>query len=331
MNLIERYLHAVKTSLPAGQQDDVVAELRVDLESRVEEREAALGRALTDEETSAILKQLGRPMLLAARYRPQPALVGQALMPYYWQTLKISLGIAVLVKVVIATAVIGTGRPVHEGLRGLISFPFETAPALVGWVTLVFFALTRAVTGRALTDSWDPSTLPQVPRDGRAPSRVPIVGDMVGVGLLAAWWLVVPGSPFLLLGPAAAYVTPGPGWHAMHLPVAALMLLAIGLHAIALVRPALRLPMRVGAHVLALAGIGLLVARGELLAPLRGPGTPADLSHVMRMIDAAVGVALGVALVITLIEMGRDLWRLRRARRAGPVAASASTRQVSPR
>ena len=42
MDLIERYLHAVKTHLPPAQQDDVVAELREDLQSRIEEREAEL-------------------------------------------------------------------------------------------------------------------------------------------------------------------------------------------------------------------------------------------------------------------------------------------------
>ena len=44
MDLIERYLHAVKGHLPLKQQDDVVAELAEDLRSRVDERESELGR-----------------------------------------------------------------------------------------------------------------------------------------------------------------------------------------------------------------------------------------------------------------------------------------------
>ena len=65
MDLIERYLHAVKEHLPAAQQQDVIEELGDDLRSRIEERESALGRPLVEDEVVAILKQLGRPMILA--------------------------------------------------------------------------------------------------------------------------------------------------------------------------------------------------------------------------------------------------------------------------
>ena len=68
MDLIERYLHAVKTHLPQAQQDDVVAELREDLQSRIEERQAELGRALTEDEVVGVLRQLGPPSHLASAY-----------------------------------------------------------------------------------------------------------------------------------------------------------------------------------------------------------------------------------------------------------------------
>ena len=61
MDLIERYLHAVKTHLPAKQQDDVVAELAEDLRSRVDDREAELGRPLDEDEVVAILKAAWPP------------------------------------------------------------------------------------------------------------------------------------------------------------------------------------------------------------------------------------------------------------------------------
>ena len=41
-DLIDRYLHAVKFWLPKAQQADIVAEIGEDLQSLVEEREAAL-------------------------------------------------------------------------------------------------------------------------------------------------------------------------------------------------------------------------------------------------------------------------------------------------
>ena len=47
MDLFERYLQAVRKYLPWQRQDDIVAELRANLEAQREEREAELGRPLT--------------------------------------------------------------------------------------------------------------------------------------------------------------------------------------------------------------------------------------------------------------------------------------------
>lgn len=45
MELLDRYLHAVKFWLPRQHQEDLAAELREDIQSQIEEKEAALGRA----------------------------------------------------------------------------------------------------------------------------------------------------------------------------------------------------------------------------------------------------------------------------------------------
>ena len=81
MDLIERYLHAVKSHLPAAQQDDVVAELAEDLRSRIEERESELNRPLEESEVVAVLKTLGHPAHLAASYGSWQQLIGPALFP----------------------------------------------------------------------------------------------------------------------------------------------------------------------------------------------------------------------------------------------------------
>ena len=44
MELLDRYLQAVRFWLPRKQQDDIIAELGDDLRSQIEEREASLGR-----------------------------------------------------------------------------------------------------------------------------------------------------------------------------------------------------------------------------------------------------------------------------------------------
>ena len=46
MELVERYLQAVKFWLPKAEQNDILAELAEDIHSQMEERETELGRAL---------------------------------------------------------------------------------------------------------------------------------------------------------------------------------------------------------------------------------------------------------------------------------------------
>ena len=71
MELIERYLQAVKFWLPKAQKQDIIAELSEDIYSQMEEKESELGRKLSDLEVEIILKQRGRPVLVANRYQPQ--------------------------------------------------------------------------------------------------------------------------------------------------------------------------------------------------------------------------------------------------------------------
>ncbi len=89
MDLLNRYLQAVKFWLPRAQQEDIIAELREDIRSEIEERENQLGRSLNDFELEALLKQRGRPLLVAEKYLPQRALIGPALFPAYWFVLKL--------------------------------------------------------------------------------------------------------------------------------------------------------------------------------------------------------------------------------------------------
>ncbi len=67
MDLLDRYLSAVRRNLPAKDADDIVAELRDVLLERAEAREAALGRPLGREEWDALLVAFGHPLTIAAR------------------------------------------------------------------------------------------------------------------------------------------------------------------------------------------------------------------------------------------------------------------------
>jgi len=45
MELLDRYLQAVKRHLPWERQDDIIAELKANLESQLEDKESELGPA----------------------------------------------------------------------------------------------------------------------------------------------------------------------------------------------------------------------------------------------------------------------------------------------
>src|ERR1700674_3429378 len=89
MQLLERYLQAVKFWLPKEQKEDIIAELSEDIRSQIDEKEAELSRKLNEPELESILKQRGRPILVANRFLPQEHLIGPVLFPIYRFVLQI--------------------------------------------------------------------------------------------------------------------------------------------------------------------------------------------------------------------------------------------------
>src|SRR5258708_39088519 len=91
MELLDRYLQAVRFWLPKAQQQDIIAELSSDLHSQIEDKEMELGRTLDKAELEVILRRCGSPILGGSRYRPQTPLIGPALFPIYFFLLNLVL------------------------------------------------------------------------------------------------------------------------------------------------------------------------------------------------------------------------------------------------
>jgi hypothetical protein len=223
MELLDRYLQAVKKHLPWKRQDDIIAELRANLESQLDEKEAELGRPLTPAEAEAWLKGIGSPLHVAARYQPQQYLIGPVLFPIYWFVMRIaavwSMAIYAIVSVIeIAVHVSGhsataeaTAQALAESIiEALVRAPF-TLMNVAAWITLIFAAIEFAVARDIIKlpagaqPDWNPRDLPPVeadPATGRAPrSYTQAVAEVVFGFILLAWLLLVPWHPFLLLGP----------------------------------------------------------------------------------------------------------------------------------
>jgi len=227
MELLERYLQAVKKHLPSKKQDDIVAELRTNMESQLEDKEAELGRPLTQNELEDWLRTMGPPILVASRYRPQQYLIGPALYPLYLYVLRIALFWVVVIYTVVNGVLIMFSAP-HAASLDIASLA-EAAMrgpgvliTVAAWVT-IFFAAFEFAAARfpekcpqlpGYAGTWSPNELPPLEKNdspGRKPrSFAQAVAEVVFGFLVLVWLLLIPSRPFLLLGPGVVILDAGP-------------------------------------------------------------------------------------------------------------------------
>jgi hypothetical protein len=332
MELLDRYLEAVKKHLPWQRQDDIVAELRANLESQLEDKEAALGRPLTKAEAEAWLKQLGSPMLMAAPYQPQQYLIGPAIFPIYRSVLKLALSWAVVIYA-ISTVVrfIAGDQPDGSALLGaalhvpLVIFYGAT------WCTLVFAAIEYAVMHGwlklpqlgHLSGLWSPGSLPvleqQVP--GKKPrSFTHAVAEAVIGFFLLDWMLLIPHHPWVLMGPGAALLTVSPYqlapiWWQFYWCIIALNIVQLGWNLESLLRGRWRQPQPI--KQIAFKAMGLiplaivLAVRDHALILLKHPALDQlRYGSTLDVINLYVYRSFLVIAAIASLQLAWDLGRL---------------------
>ena len=240
MDLLDRYLQAVRFWLPKSQQDDIIAELSEDLQSQIDEKEGELGRPLNEDEASAILKRCGSPILVASRYRAQTYLIGPALFPIYIFVLKMVL-LFILVPVFLFIVGPVNVANTHEwtvALARTLGDLWNGAFVAAGTITLVFAVIERTQAHLGIQDKWDPRSLPAVQKkQERKPSMIHAVCELAFAYLGVIWLLLVPHYPVLILGPAAAFLKASPIWHPFYVPIVALAVAGLLRSAITLAKP----------------------------------------------------------------------------------------------
>jgi hypothetical protein len=155
MDLIEEYLRVVAALLPRDQRDDIVAELRDLILTRKEAREEELGRPLTPDETEAVLREIGHPLVVAARYGegPQHA-VGPVLYPYWLFGVKAILALeAVIALVVLVFGTLGSGDPA-AALGRAIAGAVSGGVTLIGVATIAAWIIERYGLRIDYLDNW---------------------------------------------------------------------------------------------------------------------------------------------------------------------------------
>ena len=178
MDMLDRYLQAVKFFLPGKQQDDIVRELSENLIARMEDREEELGRPLDEAEQAAILREHGHPMLVAGRYRTRQHLIGPTFFPLYLFALKMGLGVALLVTTVFAVVTAALhGDPFRRLLEAMLAYPGR-ALMVFAWTTVGFAILDFATTQVRFVGDWDPRKLPKVVSEEQQIPRLKTLCDL---------------------------------------------------------------------------------------------------------------------------------------------------------
>ncbi|WP_116090636.1 hypothetical protein [Sphingomonas crusticola] len=187
MDLLERYLHAVRWQLPAAKADDIIAELRDVLLARQEDREEALGRPLTRPEMSALIKEFGHPLVVAARYRKQQWLIGPDVFPFYLFVLRITLLVIVGVEIALgAGRTLFGGQPLPQVIAQTWGGIWMSLIVDVGVLTIIFAILERTGFPADHLRRWKPEQLPDL---RYRPKRAWEAGCEIALDIMfLLWW-----------------------------------------------------------------------------------------------------------------------------------------------
>ena len=341
MELLDRYLQAVRKYLPLRRQDDIIAELRANMESQIEDRESELNRPLTQGELDDFLRKMGHPMLVASRYQPQQYLIGPTMFPMYLWVLRIALLWTFIICMIVAAVV----TPLTEGGGAVVTAVFRTPGILLqtaAWITLVFAALEFARTRypnicphiEGVNKSWSPSTLPPLEKDtlrkGKPRSFVQAVAEIILSVLFLGWVLLIPHYPFLLLGPGVVFLKTSPYelasvWWTFFGWIVALGIMQIIVKCINLARGKWVREPRIQQLIFKVVGLipilVLLSAPGHIYVLLKNSAV--DQAHLVQNLDQvnnSIHLGLSVVCAIVVLQLAFDLgkwfWEVYREREA---------------
>jgi hypothetical protein len=305
MTLLERYLRAVKTFLPPKAQDDIVHELSENILSEFEEKEAALGRPLTEAEQAEVIKHHGHPVVVAARYRRPHYLIGPGLFPFYWLILKIAVISALIVRTIVATigAVISP-NPSSSIVPALVAVPSVLIPVFF-WVTVAFAGFELCSSFLKLNSEWSPHSLPSDTGSVAQIPRTTSVARIVFGGAFILWWQLLPVAPQLVFGPAASTLALGPVWNTLHWPILMLAVAGVVQSVVDVAKPSLT-HVRVGARLLTdAATLGLLclvIRAGNWIVLAPGAQNPVAYAGAVGVLNQLLFYGFIVGLVIAALQ-----------------------------
>jgi hypothetical protein len=337
--ILEKYLNSVRSCLPDSQRDDIVQELSENLHAQIEDKENELGRPLQDAEVEEILKQHGHPMVVASRYNQEkrsvafgPELIGPVVFPFYVRVLKFNLGISAVVFFVIVVALFFGGHAMTAG--NLLPAIFYQVVIQFAIVTAIFALADRhfkknpeSWNYRNAKHPWHPAfsfeNRSKAKNDSGRVSRLDSVAQVVALGVTLMWLRIAQGAPFLIFGPAAAFLRPAPFWHQFYWPVVGIACLGILQGLINLVRPDWLRVMVAYRALTAIAWIVILyfVLKMGPLVVLTSDASQAEgfrkTAEILNQIGTYAAIAFALIALYNLIRHARRLLKLSASPKAG--------------
>jgi hypothetical protein len=317
--LIGRYVAAVRRRLPAKEAADIAAELREAVASRLEAREAELGRPADKAEMIALLRTFGSPMLAAARYTGRQYLIGPDLYPYYWPTARIVVGIVAAVAMVgfLVQGVLSE-HPLRLALQG-IGAAWNGAWLSFGIVTAIFIALEQTRAGPKFEQTWRPEQLPRDTRD-KPKSLFESLFSLAWDVIFIAWWIGLLTFPNTLPGEAGerglTLSLNAEAWSGVHVVILGMAIGQAAIHVADILHPVSSRLRSIAAIAVDIVGLGVVwtLGRQGRLFEVAGPAALADridrLNHAFAFLSPVIIYGLAIGFAIALVV---EAWRLVRS------------------
>ena len=312
MQVLDRYLAAIARHLPKAEAADIIAELRENLLSEIEEKEAELGRPLGAKELDALLTAFGHPLALAARYGKARYLIGPEIYPFWTATLRVVFGIlaAIVVVGLIVAAASGElqSRQVADGLAQVVP-KFLSAFAIV---TLVFAVMERSWNGR-MRLKWSPRQLPPPRSSGRKP--LGIVSEMVAGAVALLWWTGFVQFSALIPIPPFVHIHLAHVWAELYWIIAAYWSAEIAINGLELARPRwvrLNAALSTAKWIAGCAILADLLQAGHWI-DVNATVSPHALASMRHGFDKGMQLGILASLVVMAFKAVADGWRAVRA------------------
>lgn len=324
MEILDSYLKTVASALPSAQRDDIIRELSENIHSEIEDQESALGRSLTEPELEALIKRHGHPLVVARQYRQDQRsfsfgrqLIGPNLFGFYTKVLSFNLGLTSLVILVIFTALLASGQKV--GFNDAIATVFYQLLIQFAIVTFIFMAIDRHLEKHP--DSWDPrkpnaAHYPALtpPKSANRVPRIESVSQIIAIGVFLGWLGAIRSLPFLVFGPAAAFLKAAPVWSRLYAPVVILAVVQAAQSVINLFRPdwvRLRSFVRLAAGAVGLVICFFLLKAGVWVVP-GAANLSAGYQEAIVIVNKTILWTLAAAVVIQAVILVVEFRRLSR-------------------